>query len=91
MTNKINWDEPYGEIHGTIEEMPEARFTQGDNFYRTNGDLISSGLVDYTAWVQEQKGMTGRNALVSKAKELGIEVGKKDKIDTIKEKLLNQL
>ena len=91
MNNKINWEEPYGEIHGSIEEMPEARFVQNDKFYRVNGDLISSGLVDYTAWVQEQKGMTGRNALISKAKELGIEVDKKDKKDAIKEKLLNQL
>ncbi len=91
MTNKINWDEPYGEIHGSVEDMPEARFFQNDKFYRVNGNLISSGLVDYTAWVQEQKGMTGRNALISKAKELGIEVAKKDKIDEIKEKLLNQL
>ena len=91
MNNKINWEEPYGEIHGSIEEMPEARIVQNDKFYRVNGDLISSGLVDYTAWVQEQKGMTGRNALISKAKELGIAVAKKDKIDAIKEKLLNQL
>jgi hypothetical protein len=91
MINKINWDEPYGEIHGTIEDMPEARFSQGDNFYRANGNLISNGLVDYTAWIQLQKGMTGRNALMSKAKELGIEVAKKDKIDAIKEKLLNYL
>ena len=91
MTNKINWEEPYGEIHGTIEEMPEARFFQNDKFYRVNGNLIDSGLIDFTAWVQEQKGMTGRNALVSKAKELGIEIAKKDKIESIKEKLLTHL
>lgn len=91
MTNKINWEEPYGEIHGTIEEMPEARFFQNDKFYRVNGNLIDGGLVDFTAWVQEQKGMTGRNALVSKAKELGIEIAKKDKIESIKEKLLTHL
>lgn len=91
MNNKINWDEPYGKIFGSLEDMPDARFIQNEKFYKLNGDLISSGLVDYTAWVQEQKGMTGRNALISKAKELGIEVAKKDKIDDIKEKLLNQL
>ena len=91
MTNKINWEEPYGEIHGSVEDMPEARFFKSDDFYRVNGNLIDSGLVDYTAWVQEQKGMTGRNALISKAKELGIEVAKKDKIEGLKEKLLNHL
>jgi len=88
MTHKINWEEPYGEIHGTIEDMPEARWMQGKNFYRVNGELISNSLPNNNTWIKEQKGITGRNALISKAKELGIEISKKDKIDDIKEKLL---
>ena len=52
MTHKIDWEEPYGEIHGTIEDMPEARWMQGKNFYRVNGELISNSLSNDNTWIK---------------------------------------
>lgn len=92
--NKIDWDKPYGEVVGVIEGNPGAVYTQNNNYYKVNGELISfnNNIVDLDkSWVESQKGLTGRNNLINKAKALGIQVLNTDSIVSLKEKLIGRL
>ncbi len=90
--NKIDWEQPYSEIVGVIEDKPGAKYTQNNNYYKVNGELISfeDNIVD-VAWVEDQKGLTGRNNLIAKAKSIGVQVLNTDSIVSLKKKLIERL
>lgn len=89
--NKIDWDKPYSEIVGVIEDKPGARYSQNNKYYKANGDLISQEENIDKSWVESQKGLVGRNNLINKAKSLGLEILKTDSIVELKEKLISRL
>jgi hypothetical protein len=89
--NKIDWNKPYAEVIGFIDDKPGAKYRQGDKYYRVNGDLISQAENIDKSWVESQKGLVGRNNLINKAKSLGLEILKTDSIVELKEKLISRL
>jgi hypothetical protein len=89
--NKIDWNKPYSEIVGVIEDKPGAKYSQNNNYYKANGDLISFSKDIDKSWVESQKGLSGRNNLINKAKSFGLEVLKTDSIIELKEKLISRL
>jgi len=87
----IDWDKPYGEVIGVMEEVPLAKYTQDGKYYKANGVLIQKEAQPYkkdVSWAKSQTGLGGRNLLMSYARDNSIAVANDEKIGSVREKVI---
>ncbi len=79
----IDWDKPYGVIYGNHD----GRYEQEGVYFDINGKEVYSFKRDIE-WAKNQKGLGGRNLLMSYARDVGISLDKDEKIDSVRKKVI---
>ncbi len=81
----IDWDKPYGVVYG----VHAGRYEQDGLYFDIHGKQVkeeSSG--KDVEWAKKQKGLGGRNLLIDYAKNVGIQYNPKDKIESLRNKVI---
>ena len=78
---EIDWDKPYATIYGARKIMYEQG---GYNFDVSGKEVVEKD----TDWAKKQKGLGGRNLLMSYAREQDIEFSNNEKIESVREKVI---
>ena len=79
----IDWDKPYGVIYGNHD----GRYEQDGVYFNIHGKEVYSFKKDIE-WAKGQKGLGGRNLLMSYARDVGIALDKDEKINSVREKVI---
>ncbi len=79
----IDWDKPYGVIYGNHD----GRYEQGGIYFDIHGKEVYAPQKNIE-WAKEQKGLGGRNLLMSYAKEFNIPIDNNEKINSVREKVI---
>jgi len=78
---EIDWDKPYATIYGARK----IRYEQGGYNFDVSGKEVVEKDTD---WAKKQKGLGGRNLLMSYAREQDIEFSNNEKIESVREKVI---
>mgnify|MGYP006408127631 CR=1 FL=1 len=81
---EIDWEKPYATIYGARK----IRYEQGGFNYDLSGNEVVEKDID---WAKKQKGLGGRQLLMHYAKDVGIKFSNDDKIESVREKVIEHM
>jgi len=80
---KIDWDKPYGTIWGNTDN---GKYVQDEVYFDHHGNEMNPA--KDVGWAKEQRGLGGRNLLMSYAREHGVSVDNNEKISSVRKKVI---
>ena len=79
----INWDKPYGVIYGNHN----GRYEQDGVYFGLDGKEVYAPQKNIE-WAKDQKGLGGRNLLMSYARDNDISIDNDEKINSVRKKVI---
>ena len=81
---EIDLEKPYAIIYGA----GKVKYEQGGFNFDASGKEIVEVVEKDTDWAKKQKGLGGRNLLMSYAREKDIKLSSNEKIESVREKVI---